>query len=126
MNQLTIFNQDQEIKSLLERMEKTSAISSSFKILADRFNELTGTEFRGSELYYQGTDTIVDVEAVEAIHHRVGYLPATSMRYRLNAVGVKTVRDGSNTNLEYCGKTIARPLVDRCPAVVKREFGIEI
>lgn len=123
MNQLTIFNKDQEIKSILEKMEKTSAISSIFRVLADKFNELTGTEFKGSELYYKGTDKAVNVEE---IHERVGYLPATSMRYRLDDAGVKTIREGANTTLEYKGKTIARPMVNNCPTIIKREFGIDI
>ena len=48
------------------------------------------------------------------------------MQYRLDAAGVKTIRSGKTVDLEYGGKVIARPLVNNCPAIVKREFGIEI
>ena len=50
----------------------------------------------------------------------------TSMQYRLDVKGVRTIRNGSIVDLEYDGVVIARPMVNGCPEVVKRVFGIDI
>lgn len=123
MSQITLFTKDQELKSLFQELEVCSEYSSRCRILLDKIAELIGAEFRGSDLVYKETGRQVDIYK---IHKEVGFLPKSSMQYRLDAAGVKTIRNGKTIDLEYKGKIIARPMVNSCVQTIKREFGIDI
>jgi hypothetical protein len=53
-------------------------------------------------------------------------LPKTSMTFRLNRSGIKTIRNSQGVFLEYQDKRIIRPAVSNCEWKVKQEFGVEI
>lgn len=123
MKQLTLFSKNHQIKSLLEELDNTPEFSSRCRITLDKIAELIDAEFQGSDLVYKETGKSVDIYK---IHKEVGFLPKTSMQYRLNAKGIDTVHEGKDIFLVYQGQKIPRPQVGNCVATVKRTFGIDI